>query len=176
MSRFKIGRPSPALIIAVVALFVGLGGGAVASSHLISTGDIKNKAVTKKKIDNKAVAGSKIAKEGVKTNKLKDDAVTNSKLDHPVYWAYVSAAGTLERGNGATSVSTIGTGHRTVQFDTDISECVYTATGKYQEGTGRLVNAEKDPGDDTKVRVRVRDGNTGVATNGNSDFSLTVNC
>lgn len=175
MSRFKIGRPSPALIIAVIALFVGLGGGAVASSHLITTSDIKHQAVTDKKLDHHAVVGSKIAKGAVKKNKVKDGAVTNSKLDHPVYTAYVNPSGDLVRGNGADKVTTLEVGQRAVWFDTDISECVYNATGRYQDGDGRIVNAEKDPNNDTRVLVRIRDG-AGNSTNGNSDFSLTVNC
>ena len=148
----------------------------MASNHLITTSDIKGKAVTMKKIDHHAVSGAKIAKGAVKTGKVKDGAVTNSKLDHPVYWAYVDATGGLDRENGVSSVTTIATGHRVVQFDEDISQCVYNATGRYQEGTGRIVNAEKDPDNDTKVRVRIRDGETGASTSGNSDFSLTVNC
>ncbi len=176
MSRFKIGRPSPALIIAMIALFVGLGGGAVAANHKIGTSDLKNNAVTKKKIDKKAVSSGKLVKEAVKTNKLADEAVTNSKLGHPIYWAYVNTAGSLVRGNGVTGVTTIGTGHRVVEFDVDVSECVYVGTGKYQAGTGRLVNAEIDPTNGTKVRVRIRTGNNGTQTNGNSDFSLAVLC
>ena len=174
MSKFKFRRPTPGFILAAVALFVAMGGGAYAAS--IGTSDLKNNAVTKKKIAGKAVSGAKIKKGAVKTNKLADEGVTNSKLGHPSYWAYVNNSGSLVRSNGATSTSTIGTGHRTVQFETDVSECSYVATGKYQEGFGRLVNAEVDPSNGTKVRVRIRDGKTGAATNGNSDFSLAVLC
>ena len=175
MFRFKSGRPSPALIIAMIALFVALGGGAYAAGK-IGTSDIKNKAVTKAKVDKKAISSGKLVKGAVKTNKVADDAITNSKLGHPVYWAYVNTAGSLVRGNGVTGVTTIGTGHRVVEFDVDVSECVYVGTGKYQAGAGRLVNAEIDPTNGTKVRVRIRTGNTGTATNGNSDFSLAVLC
>ncbi len=49
MSRSKFGRPSPALIIAIVALFVALGSGAYAATK-IGTSDIQNRAVTKQKI------------------------------------------------------------------------------------------------------------------------------
>jgi hypothetical protein len=170
MSKLKFRRPSPGFILAAVALFVALGGGAYAGSK-ISTSDIEKQAVT----------SQKIKKEAVKTNKLYPGAVTNSKLDHPIYWAYVNPAGSLVRGNGVAidssggGVTTIGTGHRVVQFDYNVSECVYVATGRYQEGDGRIVNAEADPSNGYRVRVRIRDG-AGTATDGNSDFSLAVIC
>ena len=175
MSRSKFGRPSPALIIAIVALFVALGSGAYAATK-IGTSDIQNRAVTKQKIAKKAASSGKLAKGAVKTNKINDEAVTNSKLAHAIYTAYVNTGGVLVRGEGATSVSTIGTGHRVVTFDTSVAGCFYLATGKYQEGTGRILNAEVAPGESTKVRVRIRRGDNGAATNGNSDFSLAVIC
>ena len=102
-------------IVALIALFVALGGGAVASSHLINTSDIKNKAVTTKKLDKKAVTGSRLDKEAVKKSKIKDAAVTESKIDEGAVtdsklstdtrarWAVVRANGTLERGKGVVS-------------------------------------------------------------------------
>ena len=72
-------RPSPALIVAMIALFVSIGGVGYAASK-IGTSDIKNKAVTKPKIDKQAVSANRIAKNAVKTNKLADQAVSNGKI------------------------------------------------------------------------------------------------
>jgi hypothetical protein len=47
--RLQVRAPSPAMLVAVVALVSSLTGGAVAAT-LIGTGDIQNGAVTKKKL------------------------------------------------------------------------------------------------------------------------------
>jgi hypothetical protein len=62
----RIGRPSPALIIAIVALIVSLSGSAVAAKKVldknsVGTKQIKNGAVTTGKIANNAVTGAKVA-------------------------------------------------------------------------------------------------------------------
>src|SRR5919108_732852 len=82
-------RPSPAMVVALIALFVSLGGVGIAATK-IGTKQIKNgavtakklhkNAVTKKKIKNNAVIGSKIADGAVTTDKLGDQAVTSGKL------------------------------------------------------------------------------------------------
>ena len=72
-------RPSPALVIALLALFVSIGGVGYAASK-IGTSDIQNKAVTKRKIDKQAVSTNRIADLAVKTKKLADQAVNPDKL------------------------------------------------------------------------------------------------
>jgi hypothetical protein len=72
-------RPSPALAIALLALFVSIGGVGYAASK-IGTNDIQNKAVTKPKIDKQAVSTNRIADLAVKTKKLAEQAVTTDKL------------------------------------------------------------------------------------------------
>ncbi|MGH2884247.1 MAG: hypothetical protein ACRDPA_16410 [Solirubrobacteraceae bacterium] len=65
MSRFKFHRPSPALAIALVALFVALGGSAVAATTLlIHTKNIANGAVTNHKLANGAVGLAKLNTHG----------------------------------------------------------------------------------------------------------------
>ena len=72
-------RPSPALVISLLALFVALGSGAYAANK-IGTNQIKNKAVTTKKLAGKAVTAGKLAGKSVKTGKLAGRAVTTGKL------------------------------------------------------------------------------------------------
>jgi len=55
----RIQRPSPALVVACMALFVSLGGVGYAAAT-IGTSDIKNGAVTGKKIKNKTITGKDI--------------------------------------------------------------------------------------------------------------------
>jgi hypothetical protein len=72
-------RPSPALIIALVALFVSIGGVGYAASK-IGTNDIKNQAVTKPKIAKKAVTTGRLADQAVTERTLRDQAVTTDKI------------------------------------------------------------------------------------------------
>jgi hypothetical protein len=72
-------RPSPAMVVASIALFVSIGGIGWAAAT-IDTDDIKNGAVTKKKIDKAAVATKKIKKKAVNNGRLADDAVTSDKV------------------------------------------------------------------------------------------------
>ena len=59
----KVGRPSPAMIIAIIALIASLSGSAYAALGQNSVGarQLKKKAVTFKKIANNAVNGRKVA-------------------------------------------------------------------------------------------------------------------
>lgn len=72
-------RPSPALIVALLALFVSIGGVGYAASK-IGTNDIKNQAVTKPKIAKKAVTTGRIADQAVTERTLRDQAVTTNKI------------------------------------------------------------------------------------------------
>lgn len=70
--KSRFGRPSPAMIVALIALFVALGGASYAAVKLkknaVKTKNIANKAVTEKKlapsIRGKAVAYATVAANG----------------------------------------------------------------------------------------------------------------
>jgi hypothetical protein len=85
MDRIKRTRPSPALVISLIALSVALGGSALAATAITSK-DVNNKgnltknAVDTKNIAGKAVTAKKLAKGAVKEKKIKDGAVSSSKL------------------------------------------------------------------------------------------------
>src|SRR5262249_23468328 len=62
MSNVKRLRPSPAMIVALIALFVALGGSAYAlKKNSVKTKNIKNNAVKTKKIADGAITTSKFA-------------------------------------------------------------------------------------------------------------------
>ena len=67
-------KPSPALIVAIVALVAALGGGAYAASR-IGTDDIARQAVTNQKIAKKTIKNSRIAPDA-----LKGSAIDESSL------------------------------------------------------------------------------------------------
>ncbi len=74
MSRIHLSRPSPAMIVAIVALIVAMGGSAYAA-HKIGSHQLRKNAVTTKKIKDDAVTGSKIANGAITGGKLASGAV-----------------------------------------------------------------------------------------------------
>lgn len=73
-------RISPASPIALLALFVALGGGAYAASGTVGTADLKNRAVTKHKLDRNSVVTGKIRGAAVTRKKLRNGLVNTAKL------------------------------------------------------------------------------------------------
>src|SRR6476659_6507067 len=69
MSNIRAKRPSPSLVISILALFVALGGSAYAASK-IGSKDIKKNAIT----------AAKSKKNAVTTAKIKNEAVTGAKI------------------------------------------------------------------------------------------------
>jgi hypothetical protein len=74
MSRIWGKRPSPALLISMLALFVALGGSAYAATK-IGTKNIKANAITAGKIKKNAVTSAKIKKEAVTGSKIKESTL-----------------------------------------------------------------------------------------------------
>jgi hypothetical protein len=76
--------PSPATIVACVALVVALGGVSYAAGVLpkdsVGTTQLKKKAVTGAKLQKNAVTGTKIAKDAVTGAKVKDGTLTAAKF------------------------------------------------------------------------------------------------
>ena len=93
----RIKTPSPAMVVAMVALFIALGGAGYAAVSIprnsVGTNQLRNFAVTPVKIQNNAI----------KTNKLRDNAVTTPKIAP-------NAVTSLKIGDGAVTTAKIGDG------------------------------------------------------------------
>jgi hypothetical protein len=82
MRRAKFTMPSPAMVVACVALIVALGGSAYAalSKNSVKSKQIAPKAVKTSELAKAAVKGSKIADRAISEAKLLDGAVTSAKI------------------------------------------------------------------------------------------------
>lgn len=78
MKKPSMLRPSPALIVAFIALFVALSGTGYAVK--LGSGSLKKNAVTSSKIKRNAVTASKIRKNAVTKSKIKKNNVTGDKI------------------------------------------------------------------------------------------------
>jgi hypothetical protein len=102
MSESRLRAPSASTVIAAIALFIALGSGAYAASHVsqnsVGSKAIKKGAVKTKNIHDGAVVGRKIGDNQVKTSALKDGAVTTAKT------SFISS-GTFSSANATTANS-----------------------------------------------------------------------
>ena len=89
-------RPSPALMISIIALILAVGGGYAIGAAKIGTSDIATQAVTNKKIAKKTIKKSRVA-----NNTLGGKQINESKL------------GTVPRANAADTAGVAGTGRST---------------------------------------------------------------
>ena len=111
MKRIKIGRPSPALVIACIALFVALGGvGYAAATGSIDSRELKNNAVATKDLRNNSIVGkdvrrSTIAGPDVKNTRSRGRTSTSRR------WARCRARGQAD--NAATAGSATSAGNAT---------------------------------------------------------------
>ena len=86
MSRVFARLPSPALVVACLALLLalgGIGGAAVTQAppkNSVGTAQLKSNAVTTPKLKNNAVAAAKIASNAVVAAKIASNAVSSAKI------------------------------------------------------------------------------------------------
>jgi hypothetical protein len=67
-------------VVATLALFLSLAGGAVYAANKIRTNDIARNAVKRAKIAPNAVRAGKIAKQAVVRNRIRDNAITSAQV------------------------------------------------------------------------------------------------
>ena len=78
-------RPSPAMVVACLALLLGLGGTGIAAvfvvpNNSVGTAQLKSNAVTSTKVAANAVTGAKIAAKAVGNAKIATGAVSGAKI------------------------------------------------------------------------------------------------
>jgi hypothetical protein len=115
------GRPSPALVISLIALFISIGGVGYAAAT-IGTNDIANRAVTAKKLHKNAVATTKIQAGAVNGAKVEDHSLTGADLTPAEPYHEIGAAGEPRFQNGAHN---FGDGFSTAGFFIDHEHIVH---------------------------------------------------
>jgi hypothetical protein len=89
--RSHFRRPSPALVVSLIALFVALGGTGYAAVK-INGKDLKNKSVAGGKLKNKTVTGGKIKNKTITGAKVKDNSLTGTQINESTLAQVPSAA------------------------------------------------------------------------------------
>jgi hypothetical protein len=127
---FRRLLPSPAMVVAVVALIMSLGGSAYA---LVVTGkQIRNNTVTGKDIRQRSLTGNDVRRDKLGGGSIKESSlgpVGTAFIAHGgARYAVVNATGQLARGRDISSVARTGDGRYQVIFNADIRGCAYFAT------------------------------------------------
>jgi hypothetical protein len=173
MSKLKWTRPSPALIVSVIALIVALAGTAYAAQR-INGGSI----------DKQSIGGGKLKKNPLtrfQINTSKIGTVPSAKRATNVFWVVANnPAGpnnvTLARTNTSGVTLQESGGAVTVNFPFDVSGCANVAarnnaaTGTPGPGYAQTNGVSGSP---NALQVRTRD-NTGADID--ADFHLIVIC
>jgi hypothetical protein len=187
---FRRLLPSPAMVVACVALIMSLGGSAYA---LVVTGkQIRNNSVTGKDIRNNSLASRDVRNRSltgadVRRDRLGGAAIKESSLG-PVgtalvahggaRYAVVNSGGQLARGRDVSSVARTGDGRYQVIFNADIRGCAYFATVGSETAAGPPQNSQISVGSLASnvngVAVLTENGNNG--TQANRPFHLIVMC
>ncbi|HET9162405.1 MAG TPA: hypothetical protein VFN89_03025 [Solirubrobacterales bacterium] len=173
MKRLIARRPSPAMVVATIALIVALGGTAIAAQH-INGGAIKKQTIGGSKLKQKTLTGFQI-----NVNKL--GTVPTARRASHTYWVVVhnpSGPGnaTLARASDEGISASEGNGAVTIAFSGDVSGCADVA-GRNNAGTAPpgagFAQTNTSPGSPNAIEVRTRDAKGDPE---DADFHMIVIC
>jgi len=172
MRFIKKTRPSPAMVVAIIALVAALAGTAYAQS--INGGAIQKQTIGAGKLKHKTLTGYQI-----NLNKL--GAVAAAKRASHTYWAVVNnpaspGNATLARASDSGITAVEGNGAVAVTFPQNVSGCANIAArnnaGTTVPGAG-YAQTNSTPANANAVEVRTRDDKGASA---DADFHLIVVC
>jgi hypothetical protein len=173
MSTLKQRRPSPAMVVAVIALIVALAGTAYAA-QTINGGAIKKQTIGGGKLKKKTLTGFQI-----NTNKL--GVVPSAKRAAHTYWAVVNnpaspGNATLARASDAGISAVEGGGAVSIVFPVNVTGCADVA-GRNNAGTSvpnaGYAQTNASAANPNAIEVHTRDK---AGTNEDADFHLIVVC
>jgi hypothetical protein len=173
MGKLRSRRPSPAMIVALIALTVALGGTAIAAQS-INGGAIKKQTIGGGKLKHKTLTGFQI-----NTNKL--GVVPAAKRASHTYWAVVNnpanpGNAALARASDEGIAASEGGGAVTVAFPVNISGCANVASrnnaGTTPPGAG-FAQTNTSAANASAIEVRTRNAKGDPE---DADFHLIVVC
>ena len=103
MGRLLRQRPSPAMIVALAALFVALGGSSYAAIK-VGSGNIKRGAVGTRAVANNSIRSADVRNGDLTGRDVKNDSLTNSDIDNAGLRA--KSADTAKAADSATTATT----------------------------------------------------------------------
>lgn len=173
MEALRKRRPSPAMVVAVIALIVALAGTAYAAQG-INGGSIKKQTIGGGKLKKKTLTGFQI-----NTNKL--GVIPAAKRAAHTYWVVVNNPGgagnaTLARASDAGITAAEGGGAVAVIFPVNVSGCANVSSrnnaGTTVPGAG-YAQTNVAPTNPNAIEVRTRDEK---GADQDADFHLIVVC
>lgn len=173
MSKLWSKRPSPAMVVALIALFVALAGTAYAAQK-INGNAIEKQTVGGGKLKKKTLTGFQI-----NTNKL--GTVPFAKVATHTFWAVVHNPASpgnaaLARASGPNITATEGGGAVTVTFPFNVTGCADVA-GRNNAGTtvpqAGYAQTNASAANPNAIEVRTKDK---AGNNEDADFHLIVVC
>jgi hypothetical protein len=170
------------MVVALIALFVSLGGSAYAVAT-IGSDDIINGSIRNRDFKDGTLRGQEAKRDGFGGGAIKEStlgqvpsaavAVTG---DGVARHAVVSNVGATVRGRGVTSSAQTGPGQYQVVFDRDVRNCVYVATLGDESAAGPgngQISVTSAAANVNGVRVVTRNSE---GVNDNRSFHLIVSC
>jgi hypothetical protein len=180
----RLRAPSPAMVVALIALFVSLGGSAYAVAT-IGSDDIINGSIRNRDFKDGTLRGQEAKREGFGGGAIKESSLDATRIkqvpasviaDGVTRHAVISNVGATVRSRGTTSSSQTGPGQYQVVFDRDVRNCVYTATLGDESAAGPgngQISVTSAAANVNGVRVVTRDSAGEFA---NRSFHLIVSC
>jgi hypothetical protein len=180
MGRIRRFLPSPAMVVAVIALVMSLSGGAYA---LVITGkSIKNGSITNKDVRNRTLTGNDMRKDSVGGGAI--DEATLGPVPSAFLaagasrFAVVNAGGQAVRGRDVSSAARTSEGRYQVIFNGDVRNCAYYATVGDESASAPPQNGQisvSSLGSNVNgVAVRTENGTNGTELD--RPFHLLVMC
>jgi hypothetical protein len=110
MRRFLSRKPSPAMLVAFIALLAALSGSAIAlpGKNTVDSGDIKNNVVGSKDLRNNGVTTKDVKNNILRSNDVRNNTLTGNDINEGTL-AQVPSANTANSANTATTANTANT-------------------------------------------------------------------
>jgi len=131
-----------ATVLAVFGTGTAVAGGLITSAKIknntVKSIDVRNNTLKSVDVRDGALTGVDVAGSSLNGSDIADGSLTNQ--DVGVMYATVLDDGTLDRSSGGVTISKVGAGSYTVDFNRPVRDCAFTATvgnqfdGSHNEG------------------------------------------